>query len=231
MNIFKTVTIMFFFFIFASAGICRGEGTVEEIYGKGELYAVQGKFLKAKKEFAKALEDDPNHKLAKDGLAIIDDVIEQKIKWDTALLLFKGDAYINKELFDDGIAEFSKAITGEPDYFVAYIHRGSAYLNKGEYDQAISDFNNALKINPHLATGYSKRGVAYYKKGKYDLALSDYNKSIEIDPNDAFAYTNRGFLYMIKLDKKGKACSDWKRACKLGKCSNYNSAKKKGDCK
>jgi tetratricopeptide (TPR) repeat protein len=231
MNFFKIAPIFVLLLFFVMAGSGLSEGTAEESYGKGELYTVQGKFLKAKKEFEKTLGIKPDHVLAKESLATIDAVIEQKIKWDTALFLFKGYAYINKELFDDGIAEFSKAITGEPDYFVAYIHRGSAYLNKGEHDQAITDFNNALKINPHLATGYSKRGVAYYKKGNFDLALSDYNKSIEIDPDDAFAYTNRGFLYMIKLDKKGKACSDWKRACELSKCSNYDSAKKKGDCK
>ena len=230
MYVLKIAAFFSLLLFFAIAGNGHSEENAEESYGKGELYTIQGKFLKAKKEFEKTLEIDPDHVLAKEGLATIDDVINQKIKWDTALFLFKGYAYINKELFEDGITEFGKAITGEPDYFVAYIHRGSAYLSKDEHDQAISDFNRALKINPHLATAYSKRGVAYYKKGNYDLALSDYNKSLEIDPDDTFAYTNRGFLYMIKLDKKGKACSDWKRACELGRCSNYNSAKKKGDC-
>ncbi len=228
---FKIAAVFSLLLFFSMAGNGHGKETAEESYGKGELYTIQGKFLKAKNEFKRTLEINPDHLLAKEGLAIIDDVINKKIKWDTALFLLKGSAYINKEMFEDGITEFNKAITDEPDYFVSYIHRGSAYLNNDEHDLAISDFNRALKINPHLATAYGKRGVAYYKKGDYDLALSDYNKSLEIDPDYAFAYTNRGFLYMIKLDKKGQACSDWKHACELGKCSNYNSAKKKGDCK
>jgi tetratricopeptide (TPR) repeat protein len=230
MNFFKIVVASVLLLLVILTGTCHGEGTAEESYGRGELYAVQGKFLKAKKEYEKTLEIDPNHQLAQEALEIIEDVIDQKIKWDTALFLFKGTAYINKELFDDGITEFSKAIASEPDYFVAYIQRGNAYLNKDELDEAVTDFNQSLKLNPHLATVYGKRGVAYYKQGSYDLALSDYNKALEINPDDVFAYTNRGFLYMIKLDKKGKACSDWKRACELGWCSNYNNAKKKGDC-
>jgi len=230
MYVFKIVAVFALLLFFALTGNGHSEETAEESFDRGELHAIQGKFLKAKKEFEKTLEINPDHILAKEGLAILDDVINQKIKWDTALFLFKGYAYSNKEMFEDGITEFSKAITGEPDYYVAYIHRGSAYLNKDEHDLAISDFTKALKINPHLAAVYSKRGVAYYKKGNYDLALSDYNKSLEMDPDDAFAYTNRGFLYMMKLDEKAKACSDWRRACDLGRCSNYNSAKKKGDC-
>ena len=47
----------------------------------------------------------------------------------------------------------------------------------------------------------------------------------------ADAYYDRGFTYLEKLGDKVKGCADWKKACELGKCGNYNLAKQKGDCR
>jgi hypothetical protein len=35
----------------------------------------------------------------------------------------------------------------------------------------------------------------------------------------------------VKLGDKERGCSDWIRACELGDCSNYNIAKRNGDCR
>jgi regulator of sirC expression with transglutaminase-like and TPR domain len=83
---------------------------------------------------------------------------------------------------------------------------GNAYSSKGQYDQAISDYNKALEINPRCAEAYTSRGTAYYNKGLW------------------------GDLYMMKLSDKKNGCSDWKRACELGLCQNYELAKRKRVC-
>jgi hypothetical protein len=36
---------------------------------------------------------------------------------------------------------------------------------------------------------------------------------------------------MVKKENKTNACYDWKRACELGMCKNYETAKEKGYCK
>ena len=77
---------------------------------------------------------------------------------------------------------------------------------------------------------YNNRGVAYLGKDQYDQAISDYSKAIEINPKYANAYNNRGYIYLVKLGNKVKACADWKKACELGKCKNYNLAIENGDC-
>ena len=74
------------------------------------------------------------------------------------------------------------------------------------------------------------KGVSYGNKGQYDQAISDYTKALEINPKYAKAYDNRGFIYLVKLGNKVKGCADWKKACELGKCGNYNLAKQKGHC-
>jgi len=114
---------------------------------------------------------------------------------------------------------------------VALLNQGIAFGEKGQYDRSIDCFNKALDIKPRYAGAYNNRGVVYYKKGLYDKAISDFTKAIEINPNDAAPYNARGFVYMVILGNKTKACSDWKRACELGLCENYERAKRKGNCK
>ena len=74
---------------------------------------------------------------------------------------------------------------------------------------------------------YHNRGKDYLENGQYDNALKDFNKAIEINPKYADAYHDRGYLYYEKLGDKDKGCSDFKKACELGNCNNYNVFKKK----
>jgi len=66
---------------------------------------------------------------------------------------------------------------------------------------------------------YSNRGSVYVDLGKYQLALDDYSSAIRINPDDAKAYDNRG---IVKWHLKLEYCNDFKRACDLGQCDNYN---------
>jgi len=171
----------------------------EESYYKGVEYAVQGKFLEAKEEFEKVLKVDPFYESAEHSLKIIKDVIEQKIKRETVIYLFKGASYFNKHQFDQAIGDYTKAIEISPKYALAYVNRGGAYNDgKGQYDKAIRDYTKALDINPKYAEAYYSRGIAYVKKGQYDKAISDFIKALEINPKYAFAYNNRGVAYFNK---------------------------------
>ncbi|MBW1726356.1 MAG: tetratricopeptide repeat protein [Deltaproteobacteria bacterium] len=113
----------------------------------------------------------------------------------------------------------------------AYIKQGVANVKLKKYNQAIEDFSRAIKLDPNNAEYYYKRGVTYGNLNQHQKAIEDFNEAIRLNPKYAEAYSNRGFVYMMKLDDKKKACSDWKRACELGDCINLNLAIKKGVCK
>jgi tetratricopeptide (TPR) repeat protein len=51
--------------------------------------------------------------------------------------------YSQRELFDQAIADFNKALEIDPKYTEAYISRGKAYYFKGEYDKAWGDIKKA----------------------------------------------------------------------------------------
>lgn len=143
----------------------------------------------------------------------------------------RGLAYRNKGEYDRAISDYNKALEIEPILALVYNNRGVVYRVKGEYDRAIRDYNKALEINSNFAGACYNLGIIYHRyKSQYNLAISFYNKAIEINPKYADAYYNRGHVYLMKLGNKTKGCADFKRACELGQCKNYNIAKQNGYC-
>ena len=110
-------------------------------------------------------------------------------------------------------------------------NRGNAYADQGQHDQAIRDYTKALEINPKHVVAYFNRGNSYREKGQYDRAISYYDKALEINPKHVMTYNNRGLIYLLKLEKTRRGCADFKKACELGNCRNYNLAKKRGYCR
>ena len=204
--------------------------TAQDSYYKGIQYATSGKFEKAKAAFEKAAENSQLVSAAKNCLSIIKDVVDQKIKSDTAIHFFRGTDFINKNMIDDAITEFTLAIFINLKCANAYNSRGYAYGKKKQYDDAIKDYSKAIDINPDYVSAYNSRGNIYCEKEDYGLAIQDYTRAIHLRPEEANAYNNRGFVYIVKLQDRGMGCSDLQRACELGGCRNYELAKQKGYC-
>ena len=142
----------------------------------------------------------------------------------------RGVNYEQKGQYDKAISEYTKAIEINPKLTGAYLVRGQCYTQKGQYDRAIADYNKAIEIDPEDFVTFLLRSQAYLQKGQYDKAISDANKAIEMKPNFAEPYMARGLIYMDGLESEDKACSDWKRACDLGRCEFYKFAKISGKC-
>ncbi len=141
------------------------------------------------------------------------------------VFLFGTKAYLS------AILDYDKALVMREKYADALRNRGMANSYQGKLPDALSDYTKLIRIDSTDAGAYSSRGNVLMNLGKMENALKDYNKAIEINPEHAEAYENRGFLYMVHLGDSKKACADWKKACELGKCNNYNLAVDGGDCK
>ena len=61
--------------------------------------------------------------------------------------VIRGNAYSDKEMYDQAIADYSKAISLKPDA-IAYDGRALIYAKQGHKDLAIADFKAAQKIDP-----------------------------------------------------------------------------------
>jgi tetratricopeptide (TPR) repeat protein len=103
--------------------------------------------------------------------------------------LQKASEYIRKDMWDEAIAECSKAIEINPRDAEAYNRRGIAYANKGDTDKAITDYTKAIEIDPKLDLAYANRAGAYDKIGEHGKSLQDRAKARELEklaPKDDF---------------------------------------------
>ena len=165
--------------LFLMIGICYAQ-SAEECYNKGIEYGVAGKFENAQQEFKKALEVDPFYEEAKECLELVEDALEQRIKPETALHIFKGVDYGNKEMHDEAIAELKRAIEINPNYAKAHYNLGIAYGRKGMDDEAIAEYKRAIEINPNYAKAHNNLAVEYYYKEEYYLAIEHCDRAIEL---------------------------------------------------
>jgi tetratricopeptide (TPR) repeat protein len=142
----------------------------------------------------------------------------------------RGVAYRDLKQYQRALLDFDKAIELNPGYAEAFNNRGLTYWDLKEYQRVIEDYERAIALDPDFAMAYYNRGLAYGRIKQYRQAIRDYDKAIELNPNYAEAYNNRGFVYMSVLGKEAKACEDWKQACEMGICENYDLAKSRGIC-
>jgi tetratricopeptide (TPR) repeat protein len=148
--------------------------------------------------------------------------VSEKTAPKTAGTFFdRGLLFLNRNDYDNAIADFTEAVRLDPNYAVAYMCRGVAYDNKGDINKAIADYNQAIKLDPNDAMSYNNRGLAYRERGDrdmelvdYDQAMADYNQAIRLNPNSATAYNNRGNEY-IRKGEYDRAMADYTQAIRI----------------
>lgn len=159
--------------------------------------------------------------------------------FDTAVTLDPGlaIAYYNRAVahiagatWDAALADLDKAIALNPNDREAFVNRGNIKLQRSDAKAALSDYDRAVTISPTYAGGFYGRARAKSALGDHAGSVADYTKTIEFNPNHAEAYDNRGYALMLRLSKPEQGCPDWKRACELGRCANYNLAKTRKMC-
>jgi tetratricopeptide (TPR) repeat protein len=178
------------------------------------IYGVRGQFREAKTEIENVLKSDPSNTLAEPLLKIIEDVLGQRIKNETAVYLFKGEALNHLGMLDAAFIEYNNAISSEPSYHVSYDIRGIANVYKKDIDNAISDYSKAIELNPKDVVAYNRRGVAYKIKKEYDKAIENFNKALEVTPEYVKAIYNRGNIYSIRNEHEN-AIADYDRALQI----------------
>lgn len=128
--------------------------------------------------------------------------------------LDEGDAYLEQELWDEAIAEYSEAIELNPGFADAYAQRALAVLLEQEYyltmdclnEAAIRDAEKALALDPaigldrRLARAYAFQGGCYYEDRKYDEAAASYAKAMELDPDISCREPSTVYIDQIEQD-------------------------------
>ncbi|MFM6139546.1 MAG: tetratricopeptide repeat protein, partial [Sphaerospermopsis kisseleviana] len=99
------------------------------------------------------------------------------------------------------IADYTQAITINPQYAIAYYNRGVVKSDLGDKKGAIDDFTQAITINPQSGDAYYRRGNAKVQLEDTAGAIADYTQAIIINPQYAKAYGGRGVIYLLTGNK------------------------------
>ena len=110
---------------------------VEDVPGdhnvkKGHYRLEDGQYEQAIKEFSKALDKNPEHMMARLGLAV---------------------TYMQMGKNSDALNEFNLVIEKDPTLAAAYADRGILYDRMGEYRKALADYRKALELDPKILEG------------------------------------------------------------------------------
>ncbi|MEP6515954.1 TerD family protein [Microcoleus vaginatus FACHB-2002] len=139
----------------------------------------------------------------------------------------QGSLKVQKGDVPGAIANFTQALTLNPNIPQAYLGLGIATAKQGNKQQAIYNYDRALQFNPNLAEAYFGRGQAYYELGKKQQAIGDYEQAIRVNPNYGLAYLERGAIRCM-LGTKSQAVADFNQAGELflkqGDGNNYKLA-------
>ena len=192
--------------------------------GRGLLYMNLSKFEEAYKDLSIAIQLKSNDLLSYLNRAKILMNIKQS---ELAL------QDLNKILeYKDQPGGTSTIEPGRVNLFKGEAHnmRGHLSQQKGQNEQALEEFTKAIQFNPNNISPYLSHSRLLIVAQKYEPALQDLNKVLSLKNDVAEAYDLRGYIYLIGQRNKTAACQNFKRACDLGMCNNYQAAKNNKDC-
>ena len=76
-----------------------------------------------------------------------------------------GVALADRQLLDEAIAHYRKALEINPDYAEAHNNLGLALADRGPTDEAIAHYRKALEIKPDYAEAHNNLGLALADRG------------------------------------------------------------------
>jgi tetratricopeptide (TPR) repeat protein len=139
----------------------------------------------------------------------------------------RATCYAQLKQFDKAIADFSKAITLNPQFENAYWARANVYENDGKYQLAINDYKEViplLKVNDGLAAVYSNIAQNELALQHYNEALDADSMSIKFGSQSSRAYEIRGKIHVAQ-HKPDSAINDYNQALISLRNSNTNDMK------
>jgi len=128
-------------------------------FNLGDLYASQGNYDEAVKQFNKVLEIKPDDLAVYNRLAVICGLTGKHAE---AVNICKA------------------AIKIKPDDFMAYVNLCSAYGSLGYFKEAVVCGEKAVALNPRSALGCINLSAAYFYSQEYDLAVKYCDKAIAL---------------------------------------------------
>lgn len=172
---------------FKSIALQQKEARLRTVFEKGRKLHQMGDLKLAREAYQSVLNEDPAHF---DAMHLMGVVCAQSQEYELAIDLF------------------SRALTINKKYPVAYNNLGNAQAAMRDWSAAVQSYDQAIKRDPRYALAYFNRGIAQEELGFLEPALASYQNAIDIDPQHVPAYLNCGVV-LQKLGRIQEALSQY----------------------
>ena len=128
--------------------------------------------------------------------------------------LDKALALVEKEQFDQAIAEFQKSIELKDDFPPTHFEMAHILRAQGRLDEALVHYRKALEINPQFFAANNNIGAVLGHQGKIREAIEYFRKELELNPNSHKAYANLGSA-LVRLGHAAEAIEQYRKAVEI----------------
>ncbi len=142
-------------------------------------------------------------------------VIQDTARNLAAAFYFRGAANLSKKDFDRAIADYSQAISIDPNEADYLNGRAGAYEAKSDMTRAMADYDKAIQLNPKSIYAFNNRGASHQRKGDFARASADYGEVTKLQPKNPDAWAARCWVRAAGGREVQQALSDCNEALKL----------------
>ncbi|MBS2010146.1 MAG: tetratricopeptide repeat protein [Cyanobacteria bacterium SZAS TMP-1] len=97
--------------------------------------------------------------------------------------------------YNAAIANFSRALTIDPDDITSRKERAASYLGVGRNADALADYDKLIALKPDVERYYQERALTNEKLHRLDKALLDYDQIIRLNPTRDTPHYRKAALY------------------------------------
>ena len=109
--------------------------------------------------------------------------------------LFAGKYHLNRQEYDQAIAQFDAAAKANPRLPFVHFNLGMSYLGKQNYARAREEFLKDIAVEPDLALNYEQLGEVYWQTQDDSNAEKSYREALRRDPRLASACLGLARMY------------------------------------
>jgi tetratricopeptide (TPR) repeat protein/transglutaminase-like putative cysteine protease len=115
---------------------------------------------------------------------------------------------------EGAIADYSKAISLEPDNPQQFVARAGAYLRKGDIGSATKDVEAVDRLAPGKWTSLQAHALIFMQEKQIDKAVEALTRAIDLNPDQPGLYEARGRAY-FGTQSNGSALADFREALRI----------------
>lgn len=157
--------------------LVKYEGSLEQQYNAGLMYAQAGRWKEAEASFSKSVKFDPKNA-------------------DAYVQL--GHTYQQLQRYAEAMTAYRQATTLRPDDLEAFMSWGNAAVQIKQHSEATIAYRKATELDPKNAEAFKSLGIAYRADKKYPDAKQALGKARQLDPQDADIYCHIGILELAQ---------------------------------